>query len=261
MSSLNYSTVCMFDLEFSNMTLDEGANCLVDDSKAREPFLVVTPNVDHVVKLVKDSEMKKIFSAARYRFADGMPIVWLSRVLMSPLKARVTGADMLVKVAEVSVVSQSRIFLLGGRPGVAEMAANKLRAKFAGVEISGVYSPPFGFEYDVGECKKIIGIINESKSNILFVGLGAPKQEKWAYEYMNLIQVGAIVGVGAAFDFAAGTIGRCPTFFQNIGCEWIWRLLQEPRRLGRRYLIEDVTFINMAVKEILKRYSFQRFKK
>lgn len=241
----------LFGMQFSAVSLPDAAKMIVELASKRAPELIVTPNVDHIVSMSSDLEMREIFQRAKYRFADGMPIVWLSRLLRRPLPERVTGADLLIKVSELSAKSNKRIFLLGGLPGVAEKASTNLINQFPGLIISGTYCPPFGFEKDPIETGKIISIINSSNTDILFVGVGAPKQEKWASHNIEKLAVGPILGVGAAFDFAAGTLKRAPKKIQSLGLEWLWRLCSEPRRLWKRYLIKDSIFLLLALKEII----------
>jgi len=252
-------TIDMFDLLFQACSLNQAAELIVQDGIDRRKGLVVTPNVDHLVKLQKDPLMKEIFHAAKYRFADGMPLVWFSKMFMHPsLTERVTGADLLPAVAALAAEKKVKIFLLGGNPGVAIMAADQLTKKNPELEVAGVYCPPFGFEFDKEESLHIVDIINASGADILFIGVGAPKQEKWAYQYLDQLQVGPILGVGAALDFTAGTIHRSPRILQKMGAEWLYRLLHDPKRLWRRYLLEDTRFLSLAFKEWRKLKRKQR---
>lgn len=213
--------------------------------------LVVTPNVDHFVQLDGNSEFRNIYAKALFVFADGMPIVWLSRLLhKAPLPARVTGADLLPAVCQESAKRGLSVYFLGGNPGVAASAAQKLQAEFPSLRISGAYCPPFGFEMDDVETAQIIDDINARGTDILFVGVGAPKQEKWAHANLARLNVGPVLCIGAAFDFVAGTAIRAPRFMRQIGMEWLWRLCSEPRRLWKRYLIRDCRFIVIALREI-----------
>jgi len=244
------NTINMFNLSFQACTMDRAVELVLKAGIERKKGLIVTPNVDHLVKLQKDKLMRDIFNAAMFRFADGMPLVWFSKMVMKQsLPGRVTGAGLLPGVAARAAEKGVKIFLLGGNPGVADHAADQLMRKNPKLKIAGTYCPPFGFEHDADESLRIVNRINASGTDILFVGVGAPKQEKWAYQYMDQLNVGPILGVGAAFDFAAGTIKRCPQFIQNIGAEWLYRLSMDPKRLWRRYLVDDIQFIPMAYGE------------
>lgn len=246
--------ITLFDMEFESMTLTQAANNIVRVALDREKGLVVTPNVDHIVTMETDIEMKKIFQNALFRFADGMPLVWFSRLVYSPgLPGRVTGADLLFAVAEQSSRTDVSIFLLGGgQPDSAKLAAENLLRRYQGLKLAGYYCPQFGFEYDKTESHNIVEMINNSKAQILFIGVGTPKQEKWASYWLPLLKVGPVLGVGAAFDMAAGKVIRAPKIFQNAGLEWLWRLAAEPRRLWRRYIIKDSRFLILAVREFVR---------
>lgn len=245
-------TIRIFNLDFESVSEAEAAALVIEAATMRIKGLIVTPNVDHIVTLPSDAEMATVFTNALYRFADGMPIVWFSRLLGKGLPARVTGSDLLPNVAALAAKSGQRLFLLGGRPQAAEKAACILMTRNPGLQISGTYCPDWGFESNINESTKIIDFINACNTDILFIGVGTPKQEKWAAKYITQMNVGPIIGVGAAFDFAAGFIHRPPKWMQKFGLEWLGRLLSEPRRLWRRYLLKDAKFFRLAFNEFLK---------
>ena len=245
----------IFGLDFESSTLNEATKNIVELSVGNERCLIVTPNVDHLVTLQSDELMKSIFQSAKYRYADGMPIVWSSRILpgIQPLSGRVTGADLLPSICQEARKYNQRIFFLGGQPGVAEKAVKNLKVLYPDISVAGYYCPPYGFETDDKETDKIISLINQVNTDILFIGVGAPKQEKWAYANMEKLNVGPIIGVGAAFDFAAGNIQRAPNWIQSIGFEWLWRLAHEPKRLLKRYLYDIVMFGYIFIVELLSK--------
>lgn len=243
----------MFDMGFTSLTLSEAAQKIVLSAMNGQRGLVVTPNVDHIVTMEYDLEMKEIFQNALFRFADGMPLVWFSRLVYSfGLPCRVTGADLLFAVAEQASKSNMPLFLLGGRPDSAKLAADHLLNCYPGLKIAGYYCPPFGFEHNEEESRSIVDRVNNSGAQILFIGVGTPKQEKWASFWMPILNVGPVLGVGAAFDMAAGKVNRAPKHIQNAGLEWAWRLAAEPRRLWYRYLIKDSRFLLLATKEFFR---------
>jgi N-acetylglucosaminyldiphosphoundecaprenol N-acetyl-beta-D-mannosaminyltransferase len=243
----------MFGLIFESVTFASAVTQILDAAKQKKKGLIVTPNVDHIVMLQDDAEMKRIYENAMFRYADGMPIVWLSKILNGEhLPERVTGADLLIAVCEKSAHTALNIFFLGGNPGIAEQAAKKLQSQFHNLKIAGFYCPPFGFEHNQAETDRIIDDINSRNVDILFIGVGAPKQEKWAAKHLDRLHVGPILCVGAAFDFAAGIIKRAPLWIQKSGMEWFWRLASEPGRMWKRYLVRDSRFIPLAIKEISK---------
>ncbi|MBN4073455.1 WecB/TagA/CpsF family glycosyltransferase [Mariprofundus ferrooxydans] len=248
---MNKPDVQMFGLSFNASTLGEAAQMVIAAAEQKKKGLVVTPNVDHIVMMDRDREMKVHYQKAMFRFADGMPLIWFSKIFMKQsLPERVTGADLLPAIALLADEKEMRLFFLGGQDGVAARAAKELQKSSPGLQIAGVYCPPFGFEHDACESTKIVNMINQSGSDILFIGVGAPKQEKWAARHLEQLEVGPILGVGAAFDFAAGTVKRAPLFFQRMGMEWLWRLIKEPRRLCYRYVIQDSRFIFLICKQL-----------
>lgn len=246
------NTIKIFDLAFNAVTLNEAVSKIIHAAVNNQRGLVVTPNVDHIVMMDQDYEMREIFQQALFRFADGMPLVWLSRLLFkNPLPERVTGSDLFPAVCQAAGQKQLAVFFLGGNPGVAESAAYKLKMRYSNLVVAGVYCPPFGFELDQEETKHIISLINDSGAHLLFIGVGAPKQEKWAFSNLSSLNTGPILCIGASFDFIAGTVKRAPRFIQKTGFEWLWRLIKEPRRLWRRYILRDSRFIFLAFLELI----------
>lgn len=248
------NTVLIFGLKFNAVTLLVAAEQIANAADIGEKCMVVTPNVDHIMMLETDSEMRQIFQEALFCYPDGMPLVWLSRLTRGlSFPERVTGADLLPAVCKIAAQRGKRVFFLGGNPGVAEKAAQNMGNEFSGLQIAGTYCPLMGFEQNESEKNNILELINKSKVDILFIGVGTPKQEKWAWKNIDQLHVGPILCVGAALDFAAGITERAPMFVQRVGCEWLWRLCKEPRRLWRRYLLRDSRFLVIALREIFIR--------
>lgn len=245
----------LFGLNFNAVTLSVAAEQIVDAADAGLKGLVVTPNVDHIVVLETDVEMRQIYQRAMFCYPDGMPLVWLSRMIGGlSFPERVTGADLLPAVCQVAAQRRKRVFFLGGNPGVAEKAAQNMGKEFLELKVAGTYCPPMGFEHNQTEATKIIELINNSKVDILFLGVGTPKQEKWAWKNAQQLHVGPILCVGASLDFAAGITKRAPNFVQRVGFEWLWRLCKEPKRLWRRYLLRDSRFVVLACKEVFSKF-------
>ena len=253
------NTLSFFGLNFNAVPLSVAAEQIVNAADAGQKGLVVTPNVDHVVMLDTDIEMRHIFQKAMFCYPDGMPLVWLSRLLKGvSFPERVTGADLLPAVCKVAAERDKRVFFLGGQQGVAEKAAQNMGDQFSGLQVAGTYCPPMGFEHNQSEQIKILELINNAKVDILFLGVGTPKQEKWAWNNIQLLHVGPILCVGAALDFAAGITKRAPDLMQRAGLEWLWRLCREPRRLWKRYLLRDSRFIGIAFRELFISFSKNR---
>lgn len=225
---------------------------IIQAAREGSRVLVVTPNVDHILRLYDDAELVMIYRSADFVFADGMPLVWLSKLLPGEsLPGRVTGADLLPEVCRMAVNSGLKVIFMGGNPGVAERAAEVLQIRFPGLKVAGTYFPPFGFEHSELETEKMITFCNAHEPDLLFFGVGSPKQERWAAAQLPKLKVGVLLCVGAAFDFASGDIRRAPLMMQNLGIEWLWRLLSEPQRLWRRYLLCARRFVVLAIREVL----------
>ncbi len=236
-----------------NMTMTEAVSGIDAFIETRRPVHVVTPNVDHIVKIQKDAEFRKVYENAGMILADGVPLLWGAWLLETPLKEKISGSDLLPKICEHSVQKNHRLFFLGGRPGAADRAKELLEKKYPGIQIAGTYCPPFGFEKDDFENQKIIRMLLEMKPDILFVGLGAPKQEKWIFQHKHDYQVPVSIGVGASFEFISGMVKRAPLWMQKYSLEWLWRLMSEPGRLWKRYLVEDMEYFWLLSQQYLRK--------
>jgi exopolysaccharide biosynthesis WecB/TagA/CpsF family protein len=242
------SRITFLNIEIDNLTMSEAIGEIDKLVINRKPSYVVTPNVDHIVKLEKDEEFKEVYKNADLILTDGMPLIWISKMKSTPIKEKVSGSDLFPKVCELAAKKSYNMFLLGAAEGVATKAAENLKEKFNGLDIVGTYSPSYGFEKKEDEIEKIIKIINEVKPDILAVGLGAPKQEKFIYKYNNRLNVPVSLAIGASIDFEAGNIERAPEFMQKYGLEWFYRLYKEPKRMFKRYLVDDLKIFRIALK-------------
>jgi N-acetylglucosaminyldiphosphoundecaprenol N-acetyl-beta-D-mannosaminyltransferase len=215
------------------------------------PAYAVTPNAQHVVMLHSDPKLKAIYDEASFIFADGMSLLIAARLLGHRLPERVTGVDLFQALCFESAKLGFRIFLLGGLPGAAERAARVLKKRNAGINITGTYCPPLGFENDAAETQRIMERVRASQPDLLFVGLGVPKQEYWMHKHYRSLNARLSIGVGGAFDMVAGITPRAPKWLQNAGLEWLFRLSAEPRRLWKRYLIGNVRFLEIVGRQWL----------
>ena len=212
----------------------------------------VTSNVDHLMKLRRDPEFRAAYAGAGLRVADGVPLVWASRFLGTPLRGRVNGTDLFERLAALAAERGWSIYLLGGADNSAALAAAVLERRLPGLRIAGAYAPAFGFEHDAEECRRIETMVRDARTDILFVGLGAPKQEKWLARHGAACNVRFAVGVGVSFSFVAGAIPRAPLWMQRNGLEWLWRLIQEPGRLWKRYLVAGLPFFGLVALQKLR---------
>ena len=179
--------------------------------------------------------------------------MWIAKWYGTPIKEKISGADLVPKLCEVAARRNYRVFFLGAAEGVAIKAANILQEKYPSLIIAGTYSPPFGFENDEVELAKINTMLRKSKADLLFVGMGVPKQDKFIYENMHKYNIPISLSIGAAIDFIAGVQKRAPRWMSNNGLEWLYRLLQNPRRMFGRYIIDDMKIFKLAWKYRNKR--------
>ena len=222
--------------------------------------LLITPNVDHLVKLQKDREFYQVYNEAEYIVCDSKILFWTSGFLGNQIKEKISGSDFFPMFYEHYKSDENiKIFLLGGAKGVAEKARKEINKKVGREIIIETCSPSFGFEKNQTECREIIKQINNSEATVLAMGLGSPKQEKWIIKYRSqLSKVKIFLAVGATIDFEAGRIKRCPKCISNLGFEWFYRLLLEPKRLWKRYLWDSLPFFWLILKQKLNFYQYQK---
>lgn len=206
----------------------------------------VTP-VNCIIWARKKAELKKVYNTSDMNLADGVPLLWASKFLKDPIKGRVTGLDLLPEFSAIAAKEGYTFFFMGAKDGVAEKLKDYLSKKHPGLKVLGCYSPPFANKFSEEENEKIINLINEKKPNVLWVSLTAPKQDYWIYENLHRLNVNIAIGVGGAFEVTAGLIKRAPKWMQENGLEWLFRFLQEPKRLFRRYFIEAPVFIPLII--------------
>lgn len=233
------SRVKFMNIEIDNLTMDEAIEEICRLVEEGIPSYAVTPNVDHMVKLETDQELMSIYRDASLVLTDGMPIVWASHLYRRPIKEKISGSDLFPLLCKRAAERGYRMYFLGAAEGVADKAAENLQKSYPELQVVGTYSPPIGFEYNHDEIGKIINTIRDLKPDILVIGLGSPKQEKYIYRYYKRMGIPFSIGLGASFDFAAGRIRRAPRWMSRNGLEWLFRLIMEPKRLFKRYVIDD----------------------
>lgn len=214
---------------------------------------VLTPNVDHVVKLQSNSKLRDAYADASLVVADGWPVVAASRMLGRRLPERVAGSDLVPEVFDNAPSHRNlRVFLMGGMPGVAERAADRVEAAWAHVEVVGVSAPPFGFEKRPEDCDHLCELVEKAEPDLLIIGFGAPKQELWLHAHRDRIRASATIAAGATIDFLAGEQTRAPQWVQSVGMEWFYRAASDPRRLAARYARDMVEFPRLCLLEALR---------
>jgi N-acetylglucosaminyldiphosphoundecaprenol N-acetyl-beta-D-mannosaminyltransferase len=229
----------------------EGALSSIDGWIAtRTPAYVCVSGVHGVMESQRDEALREIHNAAGLVTPDGMPLVWVSRLKGHPHVERVYGPDLMLAMCERSLESGFRHFLYGGTPEIVELLARRLRQRFPRLEIAGTLSPPFR-PMSAEEDALAVEQIREARPDIVWVGLSTPKQERWMAEHVGRCGSAVLVGVGAAFDFHAGVKRQAPKWMQRSGLEWLFRLSTEPRRLARRYLVNNPAFVYRIVSELI----------
>ena len=225
-------------------------------SSGRDCHVIAVTNVHVVMEAHHDDSFKKVLASADWVVPDGMPLVWLGRLRGHHLKRRVAGPDLFVEFCRETNKKDYSHFFFGGSPGIPEEVAARLKQQFPGLRIAGAFSPPFR-PLSMEEDASVIQMINEAAPDVLWVGLGCAKQERWMYEHCARLKVPVIVGVGQAFDLYAGRKRRAPQWMREHGLEWLFRLFQDPGRLWRRYLIYNTQFIYSVFLELLKPKRFE----
>lgn len=234
--------------DIDNLTMAETLNEIDKLIQKKNCSYVVTPNVDHIVRLEKDEELQKVYKNASLILTDGKPLIWISKWYKTPIKEKISGSDLFPNVCELAANKNYTMYLLGAAEGVADTAAKNLMKKYPGLNVVGTYSPPFGFEKNEQEMNKIKTQIQAVHPDILIVGLGCPKQEKFMYYHCKELGVPISFGLGASIDFEAGNIKRAPKWMSNRGLEWLYRFSKEPKRLFKRYFVDDLKIIQVARK-------------
>jgi N-acetylglucosaminyldiphosphoundecaprenol N-acetyl-beta-D-mannosaminyltransferase len=213
------------------------------------PAFVVTPNAQHIVLLERDARFGEVYRHADLVVPDGYSLLAAAHLLGSAFPERVAGVDLFQALCSKAVEHGLRIFLLGGRPGAAELAICMMRRNSPGLQ-AATYCPPLGFENSELELARVAKQVTEFQPDLLFVALGAPKQEYWIHEHGRHLGASVCVGVGGSFEMVSGLVPRAPRWIQNIGCEWLYRLCLEPRRMWRRYLIGNIEFAWIILRQL-----------
>jgi N-acetylglucosaminyldiphosphoundecaprenol N-acetyl-beta-D-mannosaminyltransferase len=218
--------------------------------------VLVTPNLDHLVKLQKDREFYDVYRKAEWVVCDSKILRLCSKLLKKPIKEAIPGSSFFTSYYMYHKEdADCKIFLLGAKEGIAQKAMEQINERVGRRMVVGAHSPSFGFEKNEEECESLCRIVNESGANVVLVGVGAPKQEKWIMKYKDKMGgVKLFMALGATIDFEAGTLKRAPRFWQSIGMEWFYRFCMEPKRLFKRYFVDDIGFFYYFAKQLLGIY-------
>lgn len=239
--------VRMGNLAIDPLTFEATIDRIDELVAARRGGAVFTPNADHVVMAEENEEFVAAYGRADLCLADGQIVVWASRAISAPVPQRVSGSDLLMPLMERAALRGWRVYLMGGGPGVAAEAAERITAACP-VDIVGHDAPEVTVAGDPEAERSVIERVRFARPDLLLVAFGAPKQEMFIDRVRHEIRPAVAIGVGAALDFAAGRVTRAPVWMSDAGLEWLYRLSREPRRLWRRYLIEDPRFLMIALR-------------
>ena len=242
------SRIKFLNIEVDNLTMDEAVERSDELIQENRCSYVVTPNLDHIVQIEKDPFFKEVYDHADLILTDGKPLIWISKFKNNPIKEKVSGSDFFPRICELSARKGYKIFILGAAEGVADIAAKNLKNKYQNLQIVGTYSPPFGFENNQDEIAHICSLLNESKPDILACALGAPKSEKFVYKHLKDLNVPLSMSIGATIDFEAGVVKRAPKWMSDVGLEWFYRMIKDPKRLVKRYFNDVIGIIPILFK-------------
>ena len=238
-------------LDFDAVTMNESLERIDTMIASGRPHQIATANVDFAFQASRDPELRRILAESALVVCDGAPLVWAARGKGTPLPERVAGSDMTPRLMAGAAEKGYRVYLLGGRPDVAEKAVKRLKSQYPALQIVGAYSPDFA-PLDRMDHEGICARIRQANPDILLVSFGCPKQEKWIARNLHRIGSPVCIGVGATIDFLAGEVKRAPSWIGALGLEWVFRMLQEPRRLAGRYARNIPFFIRAIVSDLLR---------
>lgn len=235
-------TISLDDVDIHVLSEEETARQILTQLALGRGGYVVTVNLDHMLRCRRDPSYLRLVRKADLVVADGMPLVWASRLQGTPLPERVAGSSLSLSLAAALAETGRSLFLLGGNPGVAEEAQLTLQDRFPGLRVVGTHCPPLGFEREEHELNAIRDKLNQTQPDVVYVALGSPKQERTIELLQECLPQAWWLGVGISLSFITGEVQRAPVWIQRLGLEWAHRLVQEPRRLFRRYIIDGLPY-------------------
>lgn len=244
----------ILNIKINRDNLDSIVSESIDMVREKRKHYICIPNAYSTVIANQDREFKEIINKADLTIPDGMPLVWYSKTYKKSLKARISGFEFFSAYNRQMNKWKMSCFFLGGKDElVAKDIIKKFKNEFKDVKVSGYYVTPFLNEFKGAEKQKIQEIINNYKPDIVWVGMSAPKQEKWISDNINELDIRMACGVGAVFDFYSGEIRRAPGWMQKTGLEWFYRIIADPKRLLKKYLIYNTRFMILVVGDVFKR--------
>lgn len=242
--------ITMMGCRVDNLSMEETLGRIEQFIQSGRPHQHVVVNVDKLVKASRDAQLRQIINDCALVNADGMPVVWASRLLGKPLKERVAGVDLFEALMKCAGEKGWRVFLLGAREEVVSKVAETYQRKYPGLALAGYRN---GYWKGEAEEAEVARQIRDSNADLLFVAISSPKKEQFLGRYQAEMKIPFAMGVGGTFDVAIGRVKRAPVWMQRSGLEWFYRFLQEPRRMFRRYFVDDMAFIWLFIKEAARR--------
>jgi N-acetylglucosaminyldiphosphoundecaprenol N-acetyl-beta-D-mannosaminyltransferase len=242
--------VRVLNVAINNITMAELLESLQDSG------VVFTPNVNHIMQLQKNQDFYHVYKQADYVVCDSKILMYVARFLNIRVKEKISGSDLFPAFYNRYKHDKSiKIFLLGSETKVVKAAQQKINAKVGRDIVVATHSPSFGFENSEKECQEIVNLINSSEATVLAIGVGAPKQEMWIAKYRKqLKKIRIFLAIGATINFEAGNCKRSPKWMSEVGLEWLYRLLSEPKRLWKRYLFDAIPFLFLIMQQKLQLY-------
>lgn len=241
-SATGHGRIPLAGIELDRLTEAEVVEHVLAELRHRRGGWVATPNVDICLAARRDPSIAVMLGGASLTVPDGMPLIWATRLRGDPLPERITGASLIFSLSAAAAANGRSVYYLGGLPGVPDEAAVRLSRRYPDLHVAGTDSPPFGFDKSAEGVDVVREKLVAAAPDIVFVGLGFPKQEKLITRLAPMLPESWFVACGAAIPFAAQALPRAPVWMQHSGLEWAFRLRSEPRRLARRYLIDDLPF-------------------
>ncbi len=245
---MNTAKQALLNTYVNNLSRQEAEEMIDGFVRERKKAYIVEVNTDVIMKIEKDAYLKQITDEADMVLVDGMPLVWISKLHKRPVKEKVSGSDLSLGLCALAAKKGYSIFILGGKEGVADQAKRRLEGQFLGLRVVGTEAPPLGFEKNETELARFREKISALRPDIVLVCLGCPKQEKWIYENYQKIDATVFMCAGATVDFLAGNVRRAPEWMSKSGLEWFYRFLMEPKRLFKRYFIDDTKVLGLVIK-------------
>ena len=239
----------MMGCQIDNLSMEETLGRVEQFIASGQPHQHVVVNVDKLVKASRDAELRQIINDCALINVDGMPVVWASRLLGKPLKARVAGVDLFEALMQRASAKNWRVFLLGAREEVVSGVKSIYETKYPGLVVAGYRN---GY-WKADEEAAVVEQVKAAQADLLFVAISSPKKEQFLGQYQAEMKIPFAMGVGGTFDVAVGRVKRAPLWMQNNGLEWFYRFLQEPRRMFKRYFVDDMAFFWLLVKEFGRR--------